>query len=646
VKRTAGSLFTSLVAILLAVSATAVAQQRSAPQPAPMGPPIDAPRDIPYPGVLTLDVDATDLDRRIMRIKQTIPITAGPQVLLYSRWISGAHSPVGPVYNFAGLTISGNGKPIAWSRDPADVYAYRLDVPAGVSRLDVDAQFLTPTETAQGGIAMTREMMRLNWYTVALYPAGYFTRRIDIDASIRLPVGWEFGTALDVASNTGNLAKFKTVSFETLIDSPLFAGKYFRKIDLDPGGRSRVTLNVMADDPEFLVTKQPMLDAHRELIRQADRLYGARHYDHYDFLLSLSDQLAGAGIEHQRSSDNGVTTKYFAGWDTAFVSRDLLAHEYTHSWNGKYRRPADLWTPNFNVPMRNSLLWVYEGQTQYWGQVLAARSGFLTKQQALDSLASTAATYDVRVARVWRNLQDTTNDPIIASRRAIPWRSWQRSEDYYQEGQLVWLEIDTLIRERSKGKRSLDHFARNFFGVNDGDWGQLTYTFEDIVAELNKVEPYDWAIYLRNRLNENASGAPLDGLARGGYKLVYIEKQGDYQKAQDARRKITDLTYSLGVTIDSKGKFTAVQWDGPIFKAGLIVGTELVAVNGAAFDADRMLAAVKATKDGGRMELLIRQNDTFRTVRIDYRDGARYPALERIAGTRAVLDEIFAPRKQ
>jgi len=618
---------------------------RSAPQPLPMPPTIEAPRDIPYPGAMTLDVDATDLDRRIFRVKQTIPARPGPMVLLYSRWISGAHSPIGPVYNFAGLKISTNGRMVNWTRDPADVYAYRVDVPDGAGVLDIEAQFLTPTESAQGGIAMTQEMLRLNWFTVALYPAGYFTRRIDVDASVTLPAGWQFGVALDVASSSGANTKFKTVSFETLVDSPLIAGKHFKKIDLDPQGRSPVVLNVVADEVEFLEAKPAIVAIHRELVRQADKLFGARHYNRYDFLLSLSDKLAGAGIEHQRSSDNGVTPKYFVSWDTAYISRDLLPHEYVHSWNGKYRRPADLWTPNFNVPMRNSLLWVYEGQTQYWGHVLAARAGFLTKQQALDSLATTAATYDARAARVWRNLQDTTNDPIIANRRAIPWRSWQRSEDYYQEGQLVWLEIDTLIRERSQNKRSLDTFARNFFGVNDGDWGQLTYTFDDIVAELNKVEPYDWAAFLRSRLEETANGAPLAGIARGGYRLTYVEKQSDYAKALDARRKIVDLTFSLGVVLDSKGKFTAVQWDGPMFKAGLTVGTELVAVNGIAFDGDKLLAAVKATKDGAPIDILIRQGETFRTVHIDYRGGLRYPSLERTTDKPALLDAILTPRK-
>lgn len=638
-----------LLVFILGFAQSATAESRSEPQPAPLPPPIEEPKDTAYSGTMQLHVDATDLAHRIFIIRQVIPISApGPMTLLYPKWIPGVHAAVGPLYNYAGLRIVANGKTLKWVRDQIDVNAYHIDVPAGARDLQIDATFLTPTEGAQGGIAMTQEMLRLNWYSVALYPAGYFARRISIDASVALPAGWQFGTALEAQETTGGTTKFKTVSFETLLDSPLFAGKYFRKIELDPEaqarGRSRITLNVMADEPELLEAKPAVIEIHRELIRQTDKLFGARHFDHYDFLLSLSERLAGAGIEHQRSSNNGTSPKYFAAWDSAFISRDLLAHEYAHSWNGKYRRPADLWTPNFNVPMRGSLLWVYEGQTQYWGYVLATRAGFLNKEQALDSWANTAATYESQVGRQWRNLQDTTNDPIIANRRAIPWRTWQRSEDYYSEGQLIWLEVDTLIRELSKGKRSLDDFARAFFGVNDGDWGQLTYTFEDVVATLNKIEPYDWAGFLRARLEENAPHAPLDGLRRAGYQLVFSETQSDYAKALEARRKVVDLTYSIGVTLDNKGGIDGVVWNGAAFKAGLTSGIDVVAVNGVAFDGDKLKAAVKATKEGAAVELLIKQGDSYRTVRIDYREGARYPKLERIKDTPAVLDEILKRR--
>lgn len=638
---------TLMLGVVLLYAGVARTQTRSEPQPTPPPPPIEAPRDVRFPGALKLEVDATDLDRRIFRFHESLPVgAAGPTVLLYPRWIPGHHSPAAEIRNFGGLTISAAGRALQWTRDTADTFAYQVDVPPGATSLEIEGQYLSATDEPQGSFKMTHEMLRLEWFTVALYPAGYFTRRIDVDASVKLPPGWQLATSLEAAGTDANTTRFRTVSFETLVDSPLIAGKYLRRLDLDAGGRSRVTLNVAADAPELLETTPQIEKVHRELVRQADRLYGARHYDHYDFLLTLSDRLSGAGLEHHRSSDNGATSKYFATWDTSFISRDLLAHEYNHSWNGKFRRPADLWTPSFNVPMRDSLLWVYEGQTQYYGNVLAARAGFLDKQQALDSLALTAATYDVRAGRAWRPLQDTTNDPINAQRRPIPWPSWQRSEDFYSEGQLVWLEIDTLIRERSGNRRSLDDFARAFFGINDGDWGEVTYTFDDVVATLNRVEPYDWAALLRRRLDENAPGAPLEGLKRGGYELAYTDTATDFYKDSEKRRKVVDLTFSLGVTINGAREVTAVLWDSPAFRSGLTTGTEIAAVNGVAFDADNLRAIVKATKTGSApIELLIKQGDTYRTLPIPYEGGQRYPRLQRVPNTRALLDDILAPRR-
>jgi predicted metalloprotease with PDZ domain len=355
--------------------------------------------------------------------------------------------------------------------------------------------------------------------------------------------------------------------------------------------------------------------------------------------------MGGIGLEHHRSSENGTAPTYFTEWDKDADTRDLLPHEYTHSWNGKFRRPADLWTPNFNVPMRDSLLWVYEGQTQYWGFVLAARAGLLTKQQALDAIAGTAALYDHRVGREWRGLQDTTNDPIIAMRRPLPWRSWERSEDYYSEGQLMWLDADTLIREQSENRRSLDDFAKGFFGVNNGSFVPSTYLFEDVVKALNDVQPYDWATFLRNRLDGHGPGAPLDGIARGGYKLVYTDTPSNYFRDSEVRRKVTDLTYSIGMIVAAESKLSDVLWEGPAYKAGLTVGTQIIAVNGNAFDADHLKNAIKdANKPGGALELLVKNGNHLRTVKIDFHDGLRYPHLERVGNAPARLDQILTPR--
>jgi len=639
--------FLALIAAAVLAVTPAFGQQvvRSMPQPVASPPSIPAPRDIAYPGTVKLEVDATDLDRRIFGIRQSIPVSgAGPLTLLYPQWIMGNHAPRGPIYNYSGLKMMANGKPLAWARDPGDVYAFHVNVPQGAKSIEVEAQFLSAIEPAQGPIMMTQEMLRLNWYIGALYPAGYYSRRVNFDVTVKLPQGWDYATALETASSSNGVVKFKTADWETVIDSPLFAGKYMRKFDLDPGGRSRVTLNAMGDEPGQVDPSPEIIQILRNLVAQADKLYGARHFNHYDFLLSVSDRLSGAGIEHQRSSDNGVGSGYFRNWDTGFVSKDLLAHEYNHSWNGKYRRGADLWTPNFNMPMRNSMLWLYEGQTQYYGNVLAARSGFVTKQQALDLIANNAAAYDTRTGREWRPLIDTTMDPIIAARRSLPWHNWQRSEDYYSEGQLIWMDVDTLIRERSGGKRSLDDFARAFFGVNDGDWGTLIYTRKDVVATLNKIEPYDWESFFKKRVDDVAKNAPLDGLERGGYKLVYSDTPNTVWRDGEVRSRGANLLYSIGLSVDQNGKITLIQWDGPAWKAGLNTSLTITGVNGQAFSADRLKAAVAGTKSGTPVDLLIRAGETFKTVRLDYRGGHRYPRLERIANKPAYIDDILAAR--
>jgi len=634
--------FPAVLLLTLATGASA-----AAPQPAPMPPEIAAPRDAAYPGTIKLDVDARDVERHIYRVRQTIPVAPGPVTLLYPQWLPGNHAPTGRVDKLAGLVIKSNGQALPWTRDPVQVYAYHVNAPQGASTLDVEFQFLSPGMGDEGRVVMTPEMLNLQWNQVVLYPAGHYASQITIEPSVQLPEGWQFASALEIASGGGDAATFKPVSLEMLVDSPMFAGRYFERVMLDEKNAKPVALNIVADSAEMLKYKPEHIEFHRELVRQADRLFGPRHYNHYDFLLALTARMGGIGLEHHQSSENGTVTNYFTEWDKSVDARSLLPHEYVHSWNGKFRRPADLWTPNYNVPMRDSLLWVYEGQTQYWGHVLSARSGIWTKDNALEALAMTAATYELqRVGRLWRPLQDTVNDPIIAMRRPAPYRGWQRSEDYYSEGLLVWLDADTLIRELSKGRRSLDDFARNFFGIDDGgSITAVTYTFEDVVAALNAVQPHDWAAFLRDRLDKVGAGAPLDGLERGGYRLAFTETPTEYFKNAESRRRITDLTYSLGLVLNRDARIVDVVWNSPAFDAELTVGTQIMAVNNLAYDADRLKKAVTAAKDGGALEMIVKNGDHFRTVKLLYRDGLRYPRLERDSATPARLDQIFAQKK-
>jgi predicted metalloprotease with PDZ domain len=625
--------------ILFALMPLLTHAQNSAPETQPIVDTIPPARDVPWPGVITIAVDASDNTRGIFRVSETIPVAAaGPLTLLYPKWLPGNHSNTGPISQLAGLTFNFGGRSLPWRRDPVDVFAFHIDVPEGTASIEAQFQFLAPTDTAQGRIVTTPDMLNLQWNAVALYPAGYYVRQIKVEASVKLPDGWKAATALEVATQEGATVRFKQTSFDTLVDSPIFAGTNVRIETLAPG----VRLNIVADQPEQLAATEEQIQFHRNLVTQAIKLFGAQHYDHYDLLLALSDRQAGIGLEHHRSSENGVTGGYFTEWKDSMSRRDLLPHEYTHSWNGKFRRPADLWTPDFRTPMQDSLLWVYEGQTQFWGLVLSARSGLLSQEETLGAFASLAARLDTDSGRKWRPLADTTDEPIISQRRPKGWRSWQRSEDYYREGLLIWLDADSLIREQSHGARSLDDFARAFFGVKDGDWGELTYDFDDVVSALNQVQANDWAAFLHARLDNVSDHAPLDGLARGGYRLVYTNTPGEWFKCNEKALKITDLMYSGGFILGKEGEITEVAWDSPAFNAGLTVGTKLIAVNGRALETDRLKAAIKAKKSS--LSLLVKTGDMYRTIDLNYDGGLRYPKLEKTGPGPSSLDALLAPK--
>ena len=630
----------------LTICTPLAAEPSDGPQPYPMPPAIAAPRDVAWPGVIRLEVDASDTARRIFQVKQTLPgVKTGRLTLLYPEWLPGKHYDFGSIDKLAGLVVRGNDKVLAWVRDPVNVFAFHVDVPQGVSELKIEFQFVSPTAANQGRVVVTPEMLNLQWGMVALYPAGYYTRRSMVEPSVKLPAGWNYGVALDTASRDGDIARFKPITLETLVDSPMVAGRYFKQYDLDPGAKYPVRMNVIADTPAELAADAKTLDKHKALIQQADKLFGVRNFDRYDFLVAITDRLGDIGLEHHRSSENGVATGYFTEFDQAIGDRGLLPHEYVHSWNGKYRRPAELWTPSFNVPMRGSLLWVYEGLTSYWGDVLGARSGMSSKQESLESLALTAAQYENQTGRRWRQLEDTTFDPILARRLPQPWRGYQRSEDYYQEGLLIWLDADTLIREKSGGRKSLDDFGRQFFAGKDGQYVVSPYTFDDVVTALNAVQPHDWATFLTARVKDVAPSAPLDSLARTGWKLVYTDTPTAYVKAVEGVSKSTGLTYSLGLSLSRDADVTGVLWEGPAFNAGITVSTKVLAVNGFAFSTERLKAAITEGKTGKPIELLVRNGDHFRTVSIPYAGGLRYPKLERIDGTPDMLSRIFEARK-
>jgi predicted metalloprotease with PDZ domain len=612
---------------------------------------VPAPQDVPYaPGTIKVEVDATNLPQRIFHVRETIPVQPGPLTLLYPRWVPGGHSPRNSLDDIAGLAFTANGQKLEWKRDTVEVGAFHLDVPAGVTEIVAEFDYLTATGPGQGRVVMTPNMLNLQFISTSLYPAGHYMHRIMVDPRVTYPAGWTAFTALHEDGRSGDTIDYEDVPYDIFVDSPVYAGRHAKNIDLTPAGsKVPVKLGIVADAAKDLETKPEQVAIHRKLVEQALKLYGAQHYDHYQFLFSLSDQMGGNGLEHQRSSENGTGRDYFTGWKEKVGFTDLLAHEYTHSWNGKYRRPADLWVPNLNTPMQDSLLWVYEGQTQYWGNVLAARSGMRPLPASIDALALVAATYaENRPGLSWRGIQDTTNDPIVVGRASRPYLNYQMSEDYYRGGQMIWLEADALIRNGTKGRKSLDDFARAFFGADDGEWQvQDTYTFEDVVATLNSVYPYDWATFLRDRLDGKVGLA--GGIEASGWKLVYTDEPSDYAKAQAKTGRgagTADFTYSLGLGVGKDGGIGDVRWDSPAFNAGIGSGTTIVAVNGQAYDGDVLGDAIKAAKGTqAPIELLLREFDRYRTVKLDYHGGLRYPHLERIPGKPDYLTPIFAPRK-
>lgn len=609
--------------------------------------PIPPPRDTPYPGMISLEVDAGDLDRRIFRVHESIPVEPGDLTLLYPKWLPGTHAPVGPIDDLAGLVVSAAGEQVGWTRDLLDMYAFHLRVPPHANTLDVEFQFVSPQRPEPARrVVVTPEMLGVQWNTVILYPAGYYVSRIAVNASLTLPSGWNYATALTAERHEGDTVHFRTVSLETLVDSPLFAGLHFVQVDLDPGASAPVHLDIVADSADELDLKPEYIAPHRKLIQEAYQLFGSRHFDHYDFLFGISDNFGFIGLEHHRSSEDGVHRGYFKDWDRTSTGRFILPHELTHSWNGKFRRPADLWTANYNAPMQDDLLWVYEGLTNYWDRVLTARSGLWTDEFTRGSLASIAATFQQkRQGRVWRDLQDTTNQPLITLHVPQNWTSWERAQDYYNEGLLIWLDVDTKIRELTANKRSLDDFARAFFGIDNGSYGTVTYTFKDVVKGLNAISPYEWADFLGARLNSHGPNVSLKGLTRTGWSLAFKAEPSDFLQKLDAVNETTDLTYSLGIALDKNANITEVVWDSPAFRARLTTAGTVVAVNGRAFTPALLKQAVQDARDAkSPVELLVRGFDRFRNVRLDYSGGLRYPYLARILNAEDRLSEILKAR--
>lgn len=599
-----------------------------------------------------ISVDLRDAVRHSFAVKLAFPVKPGPLTLVYPKWIQGEHSPTGPIMDLTGLRFFAGGKEISWRRDSVDMYAFHLDVPAGVEELDASLIYLSPTDSSgsREPPAATAQIAVLNWYLVTLYPEGAKTDDLTYVASLRLPAKWSYGTALPVAQEVGEEIQFAPASLTTLIDSPVIAGANLRHIDLSPGTKPTHFLHAAADSAVALEVKPAQIQHLRQLVAESGALFGARHYRRYDFLLALSDKMQPDGVEHHESSDNRTPEALFLDPDVMETQMDLLAHEFTHSWNGKYRRPAGLVASDYQTPLKGDLLWVYEGLTQYYGVMLSARSGMWTADKLRENLAATAAYLNDRPGRTWRDLEDTAISVQFLYGAPVFGSSWRRSADYYDEGTLIWLEADTIIRRETKGEKSLDDFCKQFYGPKkkepSGEPRVVPYNFDELVAQLSELVAYDWRAFFEQRIHTHGPGAPLGGLENSGWKLVFNETMNEHQRAEETVNQEMDEQFTLGISVHGPGgdqgdHILDVVPGSPAAKAGIAPGMHLMAVNGRKWTPDLLRDAIQRAKDSKEpIELLAENDDYFQSYTVDYHGGLRFPHLEAIAGKADVLGEI------
>ena len=598
------------------------------------------------PSAIRLSVDLTDAPRNFFHAVMTIPASAGDAVFVYPKWIPGNHRPSGPMANVTGLHFRAGGQELVWHRDPVEMYSFHVTVPAGVSEVEASFDLISADSAGGGGPAASSNLLDLNWNQVVLYPAGQASDAVRVAASARLPEGWKYGTALTTARSSGSEVEFNPVSLTTLVDSPLIAGVHYKEIELVPAGEMPAHYLDLVGDAESDIAMSPQdIGAYRKLVVEADALFGVHHYRQYHFLYTLSDQVGHHGLEHHESSDNSTGERTLLDPEDHLLDAGLLPHEFTHSWNGKYRRPAGLATKNYQEPMIGDLLWVYEGLTEYLGDVLTARSGLWTPEQYRDALAETAAMLDHRAGRTWRPLEDTAVSVQTLRMLGSRWQNWRRSLDYYPEGELIWLEVDSTIRQLTNGQRSMDDFCRRFHGGESGAPKVVPYTFDDVVRTLNDVGPYDWATLLKERVQRTSTHAPLGGIEKGGWKLVYNDKPNSFISAYEKKGKFSDLTDSIGFSIGKDGELDDVVHGSPAFAAGLGPGMKVIAVNGRKYSVAILREALKSAHESRQpIELIVEASQFYKPYSIPYYDGERIPHLERVEGQPDILGNILKPK--
>jgi predicted metalloprotease with PDZ domain len=596
------------------------------------------------PAPIRLTVDATQAPQKILHAHMLIPVQPGPLTLFYPEWIPGEHMPDGPIINVAGMKFTGGNQTIPWRRDLVEMFSIHLDVPAGVNSLEADLDFLlsAPAGGFSAGASATASLNVLSWNQVLLYPQGSPAKDIPFVASLKLPAGWKFGTALPVAKQDGDTIEFAQVPLTTLVDSPVIAGRYFRAIQLTPGQNPPHEIDIAADSSAALaMTPDTELHLHN-LIAEAGTLFGARHYRDYHFLLTLSDDVAHFGLEHHESSDDRTSERSLIDESQRIEFAGLLPHEYVHSWNGKYRRPEGLATPDYQTPMKDDLLWVYEGLTEYLGEVLTARSGLLTEEQWREAFAYLVATYTHRPGREWRPLQDTADAAPFLYNSTSDWANWRRGTDFYEEGELLWLDVDTTIRSLTKDKKSMNDFCKVFHGGNGGQPELKPYNFDEVVETLNGIAPNDWAGFLRARLNGYSTKTPLEALEGSGWKLVYNEQPNESLANEEALGRRADFTFTVGMIVSDDGAVVDVTRGGTAYDAGVAPGMKIVAVSGEQYSPDKLREAISNAKTVlNPIQFIVANGAQFKTVSMEYHDGLKFPHIERDGSRPDYLSEIL-----
>ena len=598
----------------------------------------------PPPGPITISVDATDAPRRVLHAKLQFPAQPGPLTLYYPKWMPADHSPDGPIWNLAGLHFATGGKEIPWQQDDVDMYAFNLDVPTGATSIEASLDFLIspPGPTIDFSASGAANLFILMWNQVALYPKGWPAAELNYNPSLTLPQGWKFNTSLPIASQSGNSITFSPVAFDLLIDSPVQAGEFVRVFPLNPAIKPPHELDVLSDDAWALDIPRALLENYSRLVAEADALYRSHHYRDYHFLLTLSDNTMGLGQEHHESSDDRINQHTLVDPNARLLEAGLFPHEFTHSWNGQFRRPEGLATPDFQQPMKGELLWVYEGLTEFLGELLTARSGLVTPAQAREHLAETAAMLDHRAGRRWRSLQNTANAAQILYFSVSEWSSYRRGVDFYPEAVLIWLDVDATLRKLTNDRRSMDDFCHAFYAPPDGQPEIKIYTFDDVVATLNGIAPYDWRAFLRERLDSTSPHAPLGGITGGGWQLVYNDEPNEFIAASDAVSGGADFTSSIGLRVKGDGTVVDAIPGMPAFEAGISPYLKIIAVNGRQFSVDELKRAVHDSKlNSAPIKLSALNANTLESHEIQYHDGNRYPHLERVEGNPDYLDEAL-----